>query len=155
MGMRSQLTRQVSAAPAPAMPPVPEAQEFLHQAGKLVHRLFSPPGQAAPASVMFCGIDRASGCSTICFRTAEILAAQKRGTVCLVDANLRAPSLHRHFRIENRAGFSDSLIKSDSMQGLAQQIQGSKLWVVTSGTAPDVSLAVHSERLQSQILTLR
>jgi len=104
---------------------------------------------------MFCGVNRVSGCSTVCFRTAEILAAQKRGTVCLVDANLRAPSLHRHFRIENRAGFSDSLVKPESMQGLAQQIQGSKLWVVTSGTALDVSLPVCSERLQSQILTLR
>jgi Mrp family chromosome partitioning ATPase len=169
MGMRNQLFQR-SGYESPAMQPE-LAQEFLQQVRKLVHKLFAPTGQSAPTSVIFCGTDRASGSSSVCCRTAELLAAQVPGTVCVVDANLTAPSLHRHFQIENRRGFSDALVrsdvksdvksdaksevKSDSMQGFAQQIRGSNLWVVTSGTALDVSLAAYSERLQSQILTLR
>jgi len=150
MGMRIPLFRRARHQSV-AVPPE-FAQE---QASKLVHRLFTPTGQAAPASVLFCGIERGSGCTTVCGRTAEILASQVPGTVCVVDANLEAPSLHRYFQLENREGFSDALVKSSSMQGFAQQIQKRNLWVVTCGTALDVSLAACSERLNSQILTLR
>ncbi len=131
------------------------APEFLQQAIKLVHRLFSPAGQSGPAAVMFCGIDRGSGCSTVCCQVAEILVARAPGAVCVVDASLRAPSLHRKYHLENRAGFSDALVNHQSLQGFAQQIQGSKLWVVPCGSALDVSLTAYAERLQSQLLTLR
>lgn len=150
MGMRIPLFRRAGHESV-AMP-----SEFAQeQASKLVHRLFTPTGQAAPAAVMFCGIDRSSGCTTVCGRTAEILASQIPGTVCVVDANLQSPSLHRYFQLENREGFSDALVNSSSMQGLAQQIQKRNLWVVTCGAALDVPLAACSERLNSQILTLR
>jgi Mrp family chromosome partitioning ATPase len=129
--------------------------EFLQQAHKLVHRLFSPAGQSGPAAVMFCGIDRGSGCSTVCCQVAEILTARAPGAVCVVDASLRAPSLHRKYHLENRTGFSDALVNHQSLQGFAQQVQGTKLWVVTAGTALDVSLTAYQERLQSQLLTLR
>jgi len=125
------------------------------QASKLVQRLFTPTGQAAAASVMFCGVERGSGCSTVCGRTAELLASQVPGSVCVVDANLHAPSLHRYFQLENREGFSDALVGSSSMQGFARQIQGRNLWLITAGTSLDVSLPACSERLNSQILTLR
>ena len=132
------------------------APEFAQeQASNLVQRLFTPTGQAAAASVMFCGVERGSGCSTVCGRTAEILASQVPGSVCVVDANLRAPSLHRYFQLENREGFSDALVGSSSMQGFARQVQGRNLWVITAGTSLDASLAACSERLNSQILTLR
>lgn len=125
------------------------------QASKLVQRLFTSAGQTAAASVMFCGVERGSGCSTVCGRTAEVLASQVPGSVCVVDANLHAPSLHRYFQLENREGFSDALVKSSSMQGFARQIQGRNLWVITAGTSLDVLLPACSERLNSQILTLR
>ncbi len=153
MGIRVPLFRRSGHASSATQPE--SAQEFLQQAGKLVHRLFAPPGQPAPSSVMFCGIDRGSGCSTLSCRTAEILAAKMRGTVILVDANLAAPSLHRHFQLENRQGFSDALVSPEPMHNLARQIKGSNLWVLTNGTAPDVSLTAHTERLHSQILALR
>ena len=130
--------------------------QFAHeQASKLVQRLFTPAGQTAAASVMFCGVERGSGCSTVCGRTAELLASQVPGSVCVVDANLHAPSLHRYFQLENREGFSDALVRSSSMQGFARQIQGHNLWVITAGTSLDVLLPACSERLNSQILTLR
>ena len=153
MGIRVPLFRRSGHASSATQPE--SAQEFLQQAGKLVHRLFAPPGQPAPSSVMFCGIDRGSGCSTLSCRTAEILAAKMRGTVILVDANLAAPSLHRHFQLENRQGFSDALVSSEPMHNLAKQIKGSNLWVLTNGTVPDVSLTAYTERLHSQILALR
>ena len=125
------------------------------QASKLVQRLFTPTGQASAASVMFCGVESGSGCSTVCGRTAELLSSQVPGSVCVVDANLRAPSLHRYFQLDNREGFSDALAKSSSMQGFARQMQGRNLWVITAGTSLDVLLPACLERLNSQLLTLR
>jgi Mrp family chromosome partitioning ATPase len=151
MGIHIPLFRRAGHEESVMAPP-----EFAHeQASKLVQRLFTATGQTAAASVMFCGVERGSGCSTVCGRTAELLASQVPGSVCVVDANLRAPSLHRYFRLENREGFSDALVGSSSMQGFARQIQGRNLWVITAGTSLDALLPACSERLNSQILTLR
>jgi Mrp family chromosome partitioning ATPase len=151
MGIRIPLFRRAG-HDASVMAPHEFAQE---QASNLVQRLFTPTGQKAAASVMFCGVESGSGCSTVCGRTAEVLASQVPGSVCVVDANLHAPSLHRYFQLENREGFSDALVRSSSMQGFARQIQGRNLWVITAGTSLDVALPLCSERLNSQILTLR
>jgi Mrp family chromosome partitioning ATPase len=151
MGIRVPLFRRANHDESVMTPPE-FAQE---QASKLVQRLFTPRGQTAAASVMFCGVERGSGCSTVCARTAEVLASQVPGSVCVLDANLHAPSLHRYFQLENREGFSDALVTSSSLQGFARQIQGGNLWVITAGTTLGISLPASSERLNSQILTLR
>jgi Mrp family chromosome partitioning ATPase len=66
---------------------------------KLVQRVFIlPETSAAPGAVAFAGVDKGDGCSYVCARASEVLAEQVAGTVCVVDANLRNPSLHEHFR---------------------------------------------------------
>ncbi len=62
----------------------------------LVQRVFLLPGGQAPHTVVFAGSEPGDGCSWICARAAEALACQVSGSVCLVDANLRAPGLHEH-----------------------------------------------------------
>ena len=72
---------------------------------KLVQRVFILPGAAqAPGAVTFAGVDRGAGCSWVCAHASEVLAEQVTGNVCIVDANLRSPSLHEHFRFGNGAG---------------------------------------------------
>src|ERR1700678_2472674 len=65
---------------------------------KLVHRLFQTPDKSA-RHVVFTGMDSGDGCSWICSRVGEILAGQVAGSICLVDCSLRAPSLHRQFKV--------------------------------------------------------
>ena len=97
---------------------------------KLVHRVFILPGAAkCPRMVAFCGVDRGAGCSWVCARTSEVLAAQATGTVCAVDANLRSPSLGAQFQIESDAGFANAMKGSHPMSDFARNVRPNKLWV--------------------------
>ena len=57
---------------------------------KLVQRVFLMPGDRSRV-VVVSGMESGNGCSWICARMAEVLAAQTAGSVCVVDANLRSP----------------------------------------------------------------
>ncbi len=139
MGIRVPLFRRRRHDPVMVQP------EFAQgQAEKLVQRLFRAGG---PARVGFDDVLRhrtGSASSTVCARTAEVLASQVAGRVCVVDANSSTPSLHQYFQLENREGFSDALVKSISMLEVARQIQGHKLSLVTCGTSSEVSLTMQS-----------
>src|SRR2546422_6866411 len=69
---------------------------------KLVRRLFFL-GPTIPHVVIFSGVEHGSGCSWVCARAADVLAAHVDGSVCLVDADFRSPSLHRYFDVEDPA----------------------------------------------------
>lgn len=101
---------------------------------KLVRRVFVLPGSAqAPEVVAFCGIEDGAGCSWVCARASEVLADQIPGRVCVIDANLRSPSLHEHFRLENGAGFVDAMKESRPVGEFTRPTWISKLWLMTSG----------------------
>ena len=76
-------------------------------AKKLVQKLFL--GSQGPRRVVFAGTESGCGCSWMCARVAEALASQGRGSVCVVDCNLRSPGLHQQFGTENHHGLSDAL----------------------------------------------
>src|SRR5271165_6821748 len=67
---------------------------------KLVQRVFLMPGDRSRV-VVVSGMESGNGCSWICARMAEVLGAQTAGSVCVVDANLRSPGLHREFGVSN------------------------------------------------------
>jgi capsular exopolysaccharide synthesis family protein len=129
---------------------------FEMEAMRLVHRLFLAPSQIAPASVLFCGVEEGSGCSTVCASVAELLATQVKGSVCLVDANVHNPTLHRFFELENNRGFTNSLVDSGPVEDFAQQLPGRDLWILTNGSAPaDLWSLSDAESLRSRLLELR
>ena len=68
---------------------------------KLVQNIFLLRREESPRVVAFAGIDSGNGCSSICVQVAEILASQKIGSVCLVDANFHSPSLPDFFGVSN------------------------------------------------------
>jgi protein-tyrosine kinase len=107
---------------------------------------------------LFPGVDPGEGCSTICVRVAETLASEVgvSGSFCVVDANLRAPSLHNYFGLENRAGLTDALVQSGPVRGFAQQVNGGRLWVMTAGSqTSNVHGLLGSEVLRNRVLELR
>ncbi len=49
--------------------------------------------------VVFSAVEHGNGCSWVCARAGEALAAHGDGTVCLVDANPHSPMLHQYFGV--------------------------------------------------------
>jgi len=124
---------------------------------KLAQRVFILPGEAkAPAAVAFCGINRSAGCSWVCARVSEVLADQQSGSVCLVDANLRAPSLHAHFRFEASPGFVDAVGSAQPIREFARSVAGANLWLVPSGGSDNrQNGALPPDRIRARIMELR
>ena len=106
---------------------------------------------------MFSGVDHGDGCSWITANAALSLAAQTSCSICVVDANLRTPSLHRFFDLENRFGLVDAVAQSGPIRDFAQQVSGSNLWVLTSGSASGklAANALSSEALRARMTELR
>lgn len=109
----------------------PSAQ---HEVLKLVQTLFLPVGTSTDGlrSVMFAAPEASPDSEMTSASTAETLAMHTTGTVCLVDANLRDPSLHRHFSVGNATGFADALNGTRRAPAVAVQV-AAKLWLVPAG----------------------
>lgn len=124
---------------------------------KLVQRVFILPGSGkAPGTVAFCGVYSGDGCSWVCAHAGEMLAEHGGGSVCIVDANLRTPSLHEYFRFENGKGFADGVKDDRPLREFARRASGHHLWLITAGTVerePNGSL--NPARLRSRLADLR
>lgn len=119
---------------------------------KLVQRLFLLPG--ASRKVVFAGVDRGSGCSWMTSRAAEVLAAQTGKSVCVVDANFRAPALHSLFSVENHYGLSDALFTPGPVRQFASRL-GSNFWLLSCGSVTSRGQAVlNSESLRTRLTEL-
>ena len=123
---------------------------------KLVQRLFLLPGSAAPHVVVFCGVETGDGASWVCTRVSETLASQVNASVCVMDANLRTPFLHKYFRRDNLSGLSDAVLQSGPVRNFAHQVNGGKLWLITCGSkTTDPHSLLTSDGLRSRLSELR
>lgn len=123
---------------------------------KLVQRLFLSPGSEAPRLVVFCGVESGDGSSWVCARASETLASQVKASVCLVDANLRTPFLHKYFGTDNLLGLADAVYQSGPVRDFAHQLNGGNLWVITCGSkTTDPHSLLASDGLRSRLAELR
>ncbi len=123
---------------------------------KLVQRIFLQQTPNAGRTVVFAGVDRGNGCSRICVETATILAANTSGSICLVDANFRAPSLTGVFGVPNDRGLSDALLVDGQVRGSVKQVVPSNLWLMPAGALlPGSPALLNSERLKTRVEELR
>jgi capsular exopolysaccharide synthesis family protein len=126
------------------------------EVAKLVQRVFLLPGAKASHFVVFSGTEAGNGCSWICSRAAEILASQVSGSICVVDANLRSPTLHRHFQVENHHGLSDSLLTPDPVANFISSLDYPNLRLLSCGAAAqNWQMLLNSDRMRSRIAELR
>jgi protein-tyrosine kinase len=123
---------------------------------KLVQNIFLLQKDDSPRVVAFAGIDSGNGCSYICAQVAETLAAQKIGSVCLVDANLRSPSLPEFFEVSNHCGLTDALSKDGSIRDFIRVVRYDNLCLLSCGslTAESPSL-LNSEAMKARLAELR
>lgn len=123
---------------------------------KLVQRVFLLQASTAPRVVMFAGVEPGNGCSRICAKTAEVLAANIPGTVCVIDANLRTPSLPEYFGVTNHRGLTDSLLQDGPVRGFTKQLRPANLWLLSCGAlAVDSPNLLRTEKLQARLVELR
>jgi capsular exopolysaccharide synthesis family protein len=123
---------------------------------KLVQRIFL--GQAANRSrvIVFAGVDPGDGCSRICAEAARALAASTSGSICLVEANFRTPSLSGFFGVRDDRGLADSLLEQGGIRSFARQLKPSNLWLLSAGAmVPDSPSLLNSDRLKLRLQELR
>jgi len=130
----------LSVSPAdtePSMPALEVVGKVRDEIAKLVLNLFLLPGAQDRRQVIFAGAEAGAGCSWICARVGEVLASQVRGSVCVVDCNLRSPGLHRQFATDNHFGLSDALLQTDPLHQYVRQLSRKNLWLLSCGSATE------------------
>src|SRR5512146_2940116 len=121
----------------------------------LAQRLFlAADGKAdsRPRQVVFCGIDETDGTSALCASLGRILASQVASQVCVVDANVRVPELHRLLSGEKPNGQTSP--QAGAPPQVLQQI-ASNLWLISGHPAAENGGVTASlEQVRSQIKDL-
>jgi capsular exopolysaccharide synthesis family protein len=135
----------------PLDPRGPAEQEVI----KLVQRVFAFPNSHAPRTVVFSSV-QGNGSTEICRGAGEALAAQGSGTVCLVDANLRAPSLHLLLGVGKSPGLADATGKPGPIKNFTVGTASRNLWLVPAGSlAAEAHGLIASDQLRSRMRELR
>jgi len=124
---------------------------------KLTECLFSLAGiSQPPRSVIFASVDPGEGSSRICARVSQALAERSSKPVCVLDANLYFPSLHRQFGLPNICGLEDMVLGERPIRNMARQLSPANLWMVTAGrrhVEPHALLS--STRLRERLVQLK
>lgn len=138
----------------PSTPPLEIDGIAREEITKLVHRVFLLTGGEAPRRVVFTGTESGNGSTWMCAHTAEILASQVNRSVCVVDCNLRRPTLHDQFRVSNHHGLSDALRGEGSIRQYAVQMRRN-LWLVSCGAESEsANEMLTSDRMRSRLAEL-
>ena len=123
---------------------------------KLVQRIFLAAGPEMARAVIFCGLEGGGDSGWICAHAAQILAAQVSRRVCVVDANLREPGLHKHFGLEPDLGLTDALQHSDPIRNFMRPTGRPNLSLLSAGSdSQQWETLLGSDRMRSRIAELR
>jgi polysaccharide biosynthesis transport protein len=146
----------VVARPLELQPPQLKMEEAQRdEICKLVQGVFLMPGEKSRV-VVVSGTESGNGCSWICARIAEVLASQVLGAVCVVDANLRAPGLHREFGVPNHYGLTDVLQTTEPLRRFVTALSRPNLWLLSCGAqAEGMHTMLGSERMRALLPELQ
>ena len=123
---------------------------------KLVQRLFLTPEGGAPKVVTFAAVDSGNGCSNFCANAARVLAESVPGSVCLLEADFRSPSLAHALGLSNGCGLADALREEGPVRTWAKPIGPENLWLISCGALAEDSLSrFTSERMLHRLSELR
>lgn len=139
---------QVAAVPLNGFVPKPPTLEEL----QLVQRMFFLSGEGMPRVIVFCGVEAGDCAETVCARTGEVLSCLVNEPVCVMDANLRAPTLHLRYDIDDA---------DVSHAGVAQQPgreaspRDSSLWIIPAGALRECRPGFAPDSVKKRVSVLR
>jgi len=139
--------------PARAIPlsgfiPEPVTNEEL----QLVQKLFFLRGKEVPRVIVFCGVEPGDGAEPVCARSAEVLSELVKEEVCLMDANLRAPTFHLRYCTDGR--FRPSVMK-EAESGKDCPMRDSKLWVIPASALKECRPGLALDQARDRVTRLR
>jgi capsular exopolysaccharide synthesis family protein len=82
-----------------------------------------------------------------------VVTAQAGSRVCLIDADLRRPTLHETFNLKNNRGLTAALVDGGSLVEVAQRTRIPNLSVVSSGPRPPNPSELLSSKRMREVLT--
>ena len=104
--------------------------------------------------MLFSAFGPAGASAKLCAAVADTLASQTSRSVCLVDANLRTPSLHAPFGVDSSPGLSDLLLDGHDLHGCLKALARG-LWLLPGGSCSADTLAqLTAERVRPCVLEL-
>lgn len=125
------------------------------EASCLVQSVFQSKGEER-RTVVFAAINSGSGCSWMIARVAQVLARSVSGSVCLVEANLRTPTLPEAFGVANHLGLADALRQAQPIRQFITPLNSANLSLLSSGSSPEASInLLTSDRMREIVHELR
>jgi len=108
--------------------------------------------QGAAHSIAFTSATDGEGKSVVAANFAVALAADSEGEVCLVDGDLRNPSLHKLMGLTNSAGLSEALRGTVPVGDVCLGTAVERLKLVPAGTIPHNPSELFRSRKFGQVL---
>ncbi|WP_239421869.1 CpsD/CapB family tyrosine-protein kinase [Bacillus sp. CGMCC 1.16541] len=102
-------------------------------------------------SIVLTSTGPGEGKSTTAANLATVYA-QQGINVLLIDADLRKPTAHYTFRLENHVGFTNVLTKRASLRDATQKTEVPNLFVLTSGPIPPNPAELLSSSYMEELL---
>ena len=105
------------------------------------------------SSIVVTSAESGDGRSLTAANLACVLAEKEDRKVVLVDADLRSPSLHELFALDNQRGLSEYLAGGTMLEMVLQKCRLPNLWVLPSGRIPSNSGDLLTDKRMDDLLT--
>jgi protein-tyrosine kinase len=119
-----------------------------HQIQGTVERVFLPASGTPPRCVAFAAVGADVGSAAVTAATAEMLALQTTGKVCVVDANFASPTVHDCYGMTNEAGLTDALASGCALSELVRVVHTNLYLLSAGGGRVRASIAADNARAQ-------
>ena len=93
-------------------------------------------GEASPQAIVVTSSTPNDGKSVVSTNLALAFAAERRGEVLLIDADLRRPSIHNWLSPAPKLGLSDILERKTELDHALLSLENSPLKILPAGTLP-------------------
>ena len=134
------------------------ARQFLeltrHEEAKLVQRVFLSSGLDVPRAVLFAGVESDNGSADVCLRVGHAITRMTRRSVCVMDADLRAPKLQDLVGADVGEGLADAIANPDATCSLTRRLAPEHLWLLAAGSAADRDSPVSVDRMSACLTAL-
>lgn len=119
---------------------------------QLVQRMFFLSGEDIPRIIVFCGVEAGDGSETLCARTGEVLSCLLKESVCIMDANPRAPTLHLRYDIDDDgSAFGRRALDTSGDRTLMEP----NLWVLPAGSQHECRSEFAPDQMRQRLTVLR